>query len=276
MVDTLPGTGSDEAFGVLGPLVVRSTDGWVTVPAARHRTVLAALLVDAGRTVSVDALVEELWGDEVPQTPRKTVQGYVWRLRALLGPLSDRLYTEPAGYRLVVHPPEVDAERAVAQVSRARRLLGSDRPEQAAVELAEALRAWRGSAFADVPRGPAIAARAARLDEVQLSARELLAQARLGLGQHGETLPDLVELATRHPARESAHRLLMRALCIAGRPVEALRVYDRLRGVLADRYGVQPDLATRRVHRDVLDRDRVVEPRVPLRSVAGDGERRPG
>jgi DNA-binding SARP family transcriptional activator len=47
-------------FGLLGPLLVRDGTGFVSISAPRQRVLLAALLLSAGRVVSLDALAEML------------------------------------------------------------------------------------------------------------------------------------------------------------------------------------------------------------------------
>ena len=57
-------------FGLLGPLVVRDGTRQVPVSAPRQRVLLAALLLNAGRVVSLDALGETLWEGQLPAGAR--------------------------------------------------------------------------------------------------------------------------------------------------------------------------------------------------------------
>ncbi|MEV8408952.1 winged helix-turn-helix domain-containing protein, partial [Streptomyces niveus] len=84
-------------FGVLGPLAVWTADGEpVPIPGAKVRALLAHLLVEPGRAVSVGRLVDELWGAALPDDPGNTLQGKVSQLRRAL----ER--AEPGGRELVV------------------------------------------------------------------------------------------------------------------------------------------------------------------------------
>ena len=202
--------------------------------ASRLRGALARLALDAGRTVSRDALVDALWGAEPPDAVTNALQALVARLRRALG--ADVVETVPGGYRLAVDPHDVDALRFESLVAAAR---GLD-PAQARALLVEATALWRGPALADVRRLPFGDVAAARLDELRATAVELSAQAALLLGEPGAELDALGALLAAEPLRESAAALLARCLHAGGRQVEALAVLDRTRERLADELGVDP------------------------------------
>lgn len=239
-------------FGVLGPVAVRLDREAAGIAAAKHRAVLAVLLVRPGRQVSVDALVDALWGEEPPDTARKAVHGYVWRLRRVLGAAAARLVTTESGYRLVVTPDEVDVGRFDRLVAQARGEIRDGRDDRAVRTLTDALSLWRGPAFADVPRTPTVEAYAARLEEVRLQTLERLVGIQLALGRYEEALPDLVEWSAAHPYRESLQRLLMTALYRSGRRIDALAVYTGLRRALVSDYGMDPEAETVRLNESIL------------------------
>ena len=83
-------------FRLLGPVEAVIDGRPVRLPAAKPRALLAVLLLDRNRVVSVGRLVEDLWGDDPPETATKALQGYVSQLRKALG--ADRLLTKPPGY----------------------------------------------------------------------------------------------------------------------------------------------------------------------------------
>ena len=85
-------------FRILGPLEVAGNDGPLALPAGKPRALLAVLLLSRGEVVSVDRLVDELWGERPPPTAAKNVQGYVARLRRVLG--DGVLLTQSPGYAL--------------------------------------------------------------------------------------------------------------------------------------------------------------------------------
>src|SRR5579885_1628406 len=111
----------DLEFCLLGPLSVRSGEAAVPIPRAKERVLLAALLLDANRVVTVDALAEALWGSATPPSARITVRNYVKRLRDTLGAAGrDRISTRPPGYCLLVRDGELDAQRFEALLASAR------------------------------------------------------------------------------------------------------------------------------------------------------------
>ena len=70
---------------ILGPVEVVVDGTTVALGAAKLRALLAVLVLHRDRVVSVDALAEALWGEEVPDSWAVTLQGYVSQVRKLLG-----------------------------------------------------------------------------------------------------------------------------------------------------------------------------------------------
>ncbi|MET8986476.1 BTAD domain-containing putative transcriptional regulator [Nonomuraea wenchangensis] len=244
------GDNRDVQFGILGPLAVRDAAGReLAVGGPRPRALLALLLLDAGRTVSVERLIDGQYGDDPPAGAANAVQAQVSRLRrALPGHLIE---FHGAGYRLAVEREDVDAHRFERLAREGRRLLAHGLSAQAAAVLGDALELWRGPALADVSDAPFAAAQARRLEELRLSAREDLLAAELALP---EASPEgaLRELVAAHPLRERARGLLMRALHAAGRQAEALAVYDETRRLLADELGADPSAELAALHLEIL------------------------
>src|SRR2546423_2215299 len=134
-------------FRLLGPVEAVVDGRPVALPAAKPRALLAVLLLDRNRVVSVGRLVEDLWGDEPPETATKALQGYVSQLRKALGP--DRLLTKPPGYSLRVEDGELDLDLFERRVADGRERLAAGDPEGAARRLTEALTLWRGPPLAE-------------------------------------------------------------------------------------------------------------------------------
>lgn len=230
-------------FRLLGDVEVRTDAGWRCVGATKWRTLLALLLLDAGRPVPPELLVEEIWADRPPDSARKLVQLYVHRLRRLTGdPDGAVLRTAASGYLVAVGPGELDATRFEELVAAGRDALGTD-PVRAADRLAAALALWRGPACAGVPRTPRVRLAVDRLDRARLEAVESWTDARLALGDAGPALPRLRELAAAHPVREELHVRLLRALLACGHRSEAIEAYRRLRRALDRELGVAPGAA---------------------------------
>jgi predicted ATPase len=258
-------------FGVLGPLAVWAADGTpVRIPDAKVRLLLADLLVSAGRPVSADKLVDDLWGRRLPRNPAGTLQSRVSQLRRALEdaePGGRRLVvSQPPGYLLAVEPGQVDADRFASLVARAR---GSDDVRERAALLGEALALWRGPAYADVADEPFAAPVAARLDEDRLTALEDHADARLALGGHAALAGELAEPVARHPLRERLRALHMRALYGSGRQSEALASFADLRARLVADLGLDPGPEIAALHEAMLRQD-------PTLGAADVGARRRG
>ncbi|MEU4547906.1 AfsR/SARP family transcriptional regulator [Nonomuraea dietziae] len=228
-------------FGVLGPTEVSG----VPVRGAGLSGLLVLLALEAGRVVSVDRLVEALYG---PSGTVNALQSQVSRLRGLVGvPLE----LGPAGYRLVVDPLEVDAHLFTHTVAVARR---ASSPGERARLLREALGLWRGPALADVLTLPFAEAEAATLEELRLSAVEDRVEADLltGCAPLAELVSELGELVRRQPLRERLRGQLMLALARSGRRAEALEVFEEARRTLAEELGADPSPELAALHVSLL------------------------
>ncbi|MFD6465166.1 ATP-binding protein [Streptomyces goshikiensis] len=257
--------------GVLGPLMVWTGDGEpVTVTGARARRLLARLLVEPGRPVSVDRLVDALWsgpGATMPRHPYASLQGQVSRLRAALrraAPSDGRgpLLHDASGYRLEFAPGELelDARRFAELVARARAREAGPAPRARAELLGEALSLWRGEAYAGHTDDPAAGAAAARLEEERLSVREELLGLRVSLGEQHAVLGEIDQLVAAHPLRERLRAVQLRALYRAGRQTEALESYEVLRGRLARDLGLDPGRELTELRQAILRQDADLEP----------------
>ncbi|SRR5579875_1289535 len=247
-------------FRLLGPLEVRAGDGWRGIGAPKWRSVLAALLVNAGQVVPADVLVNEVWGPAPPARAANLISIYVLRLRRLIDE-PDLLVTRAPGYQLLLGPADTDARLFEAGVRDGRRALDSGNCRRAAALLADALGLWRGGRpLADVPPTPLVEAEADRLTELRLGASELKITAELGCGGHPDAIPELRRLLADNPLREGLWLLLMRALDAAGRHAEALDAYARARRVISDELGVDPGAELRQLHAELLARDSASAP----------------
>src|SRR3712207_5695702 len=140
-------------FRVLGPLEVSDNGRSVDLGGPTQRALLAILVLHANEVVSVDRLVDELWGDGPPGTGVKTLQAHVSRLRrALNGTGEDRVETRGHGYMLHVRDGELDADRFRDLLEEARGRLADGDADGAATTLEEALAIWRGPALAGLSR----------------------------------------------------------------------------------------------------------------------------
>jgi DNA-binding SARP family transcriptional activator/Tfp pilus assembly protein PilF len=232
-------------FAILGPLDVSGEDGQrLPLGGPQQRALLAVLLLNAGRVVSTDRLIECLWGDEPPAAARNLLQGCVAGLRRALkaGADPDRqpLVTRAPGYCVEVRPDELDLDRFERLAAEAR--------------LTEALALWRGPALdgLDGTALDACQADIARLEEHRLAVLEQRIDADLRAGRHASLVGELESLVRSHPLRERLWVLLMIALYGADRQADALAAYQRLRRILVDQLGVEPSATVRRVQGAIL------------------------
>jgi DNA-binding SARP family transcriptional activator/WD40 repeat protein len=257
-ISTGGGYGRPMEFRVLGSIeVFEEGNGSIALGGPKQRAVLAHLLLRANHLVPTEVLIDEVWGEEPPETVRNALQSYTSHLRKALGP--ERLEGSRAGYRLMAEPSELDAHRFQSLLRDARRLLPID--GRAAVGAFDhALALWRGPAFADLAADPSLRAEAARLDELKLGALEDRIEAQLTIGQHAEVIGELEGLTARHPLRERFWEQLMLALYRSGRQAEALAAFQRAREILADELGIDPSPGLRRVQERVLAQNPDLDP----------------
>lgn len=231
---------------MLGPLEVWHAGARLPITAPMQRALLASLLVQPGAAVSLDAIVEDLWGEEPPRTAVTTVRNYVRRLRAVFP--EPVLRSTTAGYRLDVAPEQVDVHRFSSLAGRAQ--AGS------ALELFdEALGLWRGDPLTNIGDVPLRAVQAPKLEEIYLAAVENAVDLRLERGRHDGLVAELVELTGRYPLRERLCGQLMVALYRGGRAAEALAAYRAFRSRLVTELGMEPGPDLRTLETAILRED---------------------
>lgn len=244
---TTSSTGVD--FRVLGPVEAWREDASVRLGGRRQRWLLALLLVEPGRTVSSDRLIDELWQGRPPDGAESTLRVYVSRLRSALG--SSTLIARPPGYVLDVEVELCDAWRFARLARDGREALVRGAAGLAAERLGAGLALWRGAAFADVRDHGLVADEARRLDELRLAALEDRIEAELALGRYSSLTAELERLVVDHPLRERLWRQLVLALHHSHRRVEAIAACERARTILADEFGVDPSEELRALERAV-------------------------
>ncbi|MDQ1745393.1 MAG: hypothetical protein QOE23_3732 [Pseudonocardiales bacterium] len=253
--------GTGLTFGVLGPLEVRARSGLIHVGGPQIRALLALLLIRPGQVMSLSTLVASLWSGDAPPSAERTARTYISRLRMALAPVTGRpdpgpsIVTAPPGYLLRTDPLSVDAPRFEQLAVAGRQALTRNDPVTARSHLCNALRLWRGDAFAEFTDVPLLRAEASRLEEVRLSAVENRLQSELRIGMGPDLVAELDGLVTAHPLRERLWVQLMTALYRSGRQAEALSAYQRARTLLADELGLEPSLELVDTHRRILAQD---------------------
>lgn len=238
------GSQSGLRFGLLGPPVLYDGNGGAgvrVVGSRKQRILLAALLLEAGRVVSAEALKDALWGSTPPASAKASLHNHVSRLRRLLDD-PERLQAMAPGYLLRVAPGELDVQVFESQAARARGAHADGNWTETVRACAAALALWRGAPLSGVPSEVAGYALVQRLEEARLLLLEWHYDAELALAdtRPGALVPELSALAAEHPLRESYHRQLMLALHRTGRQAEALAVHRDLRTRLVEELGVEP------------------------------------
>ncbi|MEV4109945.1 BTAD domain-containing putative transcriptional regulator [Nonomuraea sp. NPDC049695] len=256
---------------VLGPVRARADDGApIDLGGTRVRGLLARLALAGGEVVSVDSLLDGLWGERTSGDAVNALHALVHRLRRSLGG-AGVVETVPGGYRLHVRAEHVDAVRFEELAKRGGRELAAGSARQAASLLGEALALWRGDALADVRDIPFAGTAGARLDDLRVGAAEDRFEAELRLGRHGEILAEVEAAAAGHPLRERLAGLRMRALHAAGRQSDALAVFEEVRGTLAEELGVDPSEELRKTHLALLRGELEIPEAAPARPEAARG-----
>ncbi|HEX2118596.1 MAG TPA: BTAD domain-containing putative transcriptional regulator, partial [Acidimicrobiales bacterium] len=246
-------------FRLLGPLEVVDDAGQrLDVGGRQPRILLAVLLVAGGRRVTLDALVDAIWGEDPPASATGSVQSYVSRLRRRFGTEQELTWDE-AGYRFDVAAEQVDFRRFEVLAEEGRTLLGAGRPEDARAVLQEAESLWRGPALADFADLPFAVGPAARLEQRRLSATEDRITADLALGRHTAVIGELAELVGANPLREGLQVQLALALYRSGRQAEALRALADAGRTLREELGIEPSRQLQELESAILAHDQTLE-----------------
>ena len=169
----------------------------------RERALLGALLLHAGEVVSVDALIDSVWGEPNPASARHMVHEYVSRLRGALGD-TQVIATHAPGYAIDREACELDAARFLELVRTARSAVAADRLDDALKAFDQALALWRGDALSGVALEGEARLAAARLDDARRAARSERVDVALALGHHGELIPDLERAVATEPSMSAS------------------------------------------------------------------------
>jgi len=241
----------DVQVGLLGEVEVRFDGRLLTIGHARQQCVLAALMIDVNRPVSVDELIERVWADRPARHARRALYNYVSRLRQILAETGMTIALRSGGYVVELDPTAVDLHRFRELSARARAV--TER-QDGAVLFHEALDLWRGRAFGTLDT-PWLNGIRAGLETERSAVYLDWGDVELLLGRHAELVSDL---SARHDAEPLDERLtgqLLLALYRSGRQSEALTRYQELRRRLAEELGVDPGPALQDLHQQILTRD---------------------
>ncbi len=237
---------------LLGPFDVLAGGRPADVGGSKRQALLAMLALRRGRVVDVDALVDGLWGEELPAAPRNALHHHIARLRAALG--EESIAGSSDGYALK-GGVLVDAVRFEELLAETRSALREGDVPAAADAVASALALWRGSALQGLTSTAWFSAEARRLETLRVDALEEDFEVRLALGEHRELAPELRSALGDSPFRERLWGQLMLALYRSGRQADALETFQEARRVLADELGLEPGPELRRLQEAILAHD---------------------
>jgi DNA-binding SARP family transcriptional activator len=222
--------------------------------------VLALLLLHRGEVVSIDRLIDALWGESPPRTAATAVHGYVSQLRKALANGDGRsersvVVTREPGYLLAIESEQLDLARFESLRASAREAMARGEVAVARAELERALALWRGSPLEDLSSEAFAVEAARRLEELRLGAIEERFDAALALGQGRELVAEIEAAVSREPLREHLREQLMLALYRAGRQADALAVYRQTSDLLREELGLEPSRSLQELERSILEQD---------------------
>jgi DNA-binding SARP family transcriptional activator len=248
-------------FRVLGPLEVTVGSERLDLGGSRQQVVAATLLLSVNRVVTVDRLLEAIYGENPPLTSRSQAQISISSLRRLF---ASRGYdaiisTRAQGYVIEVDSGRLDSQQFGEQVVAARAAREASHLDKAVACYRDALRLWRGPAFDGID-SQLIRVAATRLDEQRIASNEDRVNLELELGRHRELVGELTELTEEFPLREQLRGQLMLALYRCDRTAEALQVYRQTRRTMIDELGIEPGERLQQLERAILTGDSALDP----------------
>lgn len=254
--------GEQLRFEFLGPLTVTANGRSLAVGGARQRTVLALLLLNSGRIVPVDSLIEAVWNSRPPATARTQIAIVIAALRKTFkkeGATEEIIVTAHPGYVFRAEGHSVDGLEFAGLVKSAETAVQRGRQAEAADCYARALALWRGPAFAGID-SPVVEDEAARLEGHRLNAYDDATAVRLELGDHQDLVPELAAAVREHPLRERTRHHLMLAQYRSGRRAEAMATFREARSQFIDELGMEPGPDLQRLHDAILRDDPSLAP----------------
>jgi DNA-binding SARP family transcriptional activator len=243
-------------FRILGPLEISADSERLELGGARQQIVVAMLLLSPNRAVTVDRLVEAIYGEDPPSTARLQVQISISSLRRLFVSRgrAAAIATRAHGYEIAVSDGELDAQRFAQLVAAGAAARQAGQLDRAVASYRDALRIWRGPALDGID-SDLLRAAARRLDEQRITANEDRLTLELELGRHHELVGELTELVGEHPLRERLRGQLMLALYRCDRAAEALAAYRETRRTMIDELGIEPGERLRQLEHAILTAD---------------------
>jgi SARP family transcriptional regulator, regulator of embCAB operon len=261
-------TNTGLGFGVLGPLLMTSHGVRVPVGAPKQRAVLAMLLINRNRPVSVDSLINAVWDEDPVPAARTSIQAHVSNLRRLLrdagGDPYQVLASAPPGYQLSVADADCDIGRFSAAKHAGNQAAAAGRFEEASRSFSLALGEWRGPVLDDLRDYAFVDAFGTALMEEKVATHTARAEAEIACGRAGEVISELEALTAEHPFREPLWAQLITAYYVTERQSDALGAYRRLKTALAEGLGIDPGRTVNALHERILRQEPLALKRADL------------
>ncbi|GAB3431122.1 BTAD domain-containing putative transcriptional regulator [Actinophytocola sediminis] len=243
-------------FGLLGPLEIVADGRRVRLGGPRQEKILAALLLAAGRVVSVDRLVGVVWAEDAPATAARQIRNVTNTLRRQLlddGAPPHVITASGPGFVANLDGSRCDLREFELHLSRAEFAERMSRTTDAVSELRAALALWRGPVLSGLDSA-ALAPAATGLDERRLAVLDRRYTLELAAAPDGVDVTELAELVGRHPLHAAFVGHLMTARYRAGRHAEALSEYRQLYARL-DAQGMHPPAELHTLYQRILRQD---------------------
>jgi DNA-binding SARP family transcriptional activator len=249
-------TDSGLGFGVLGPLQVTANGTRMNLGAPKQRAVLAILVINRNRPVSVDSLIGAVWDEDPVPAARISIQSHVSNLRRLLRTAeiesNQVLASVPPGYQLSIADADCDLGRFSTEKAAAAQAAAAGRFEDASGHLSAALREWRGPVLDDLREFAFVDAFATALVEEKVAVHTAHAEAEIACGRAESVIGELEAITAEHPYRERLWAQLMTAYYVTERQSDALNAYRRLKTALAEGLGIDPGPTVSELHERIL------------------------
>lgn len=246
------------SFRLLGQPQIASSSG--EIRGLKQRTLLAYLLLHAGEIVSMQRLVDAVWGERPPPTATAIVHGYVRKLRSALAEAPVELLTQAPGYVLQLDEDELDIRVFERLAQAGHEALRAGDAELARARLVEALSLWRSEPLGGLPPEGFVAEERARLEQLRFEATADRVDADLALGRSAELVAELEALVREQPFQERPRKQLMLALYRAGRQADALALYRDTRRLFVEELGIEPSKSLQALEQAILRQDDSLEP----------------
>ncbi|WAC91779.1 BTAD domain-containing putative transcriptional regulator [Mycobacterium sp. Aquia_213] len=249
-------TDSSLGFGVLGPLQVTAHGTRMNLGAPKQRAVLAMLVINRNRPVSVDSLIDAVWDEDPVPAARISIQSHVSNLRRLLRTAeadpNQMLASVPPGYQLSIADADCDLGRFGTAKAAGSQAAAAGRFEEASSHLSAALSEWRGPVLDDLREFGFVDAFAKALVEEKVAVHTARAEAEIACGRAESVISELEAITAEHPYRERLWAQLMTAYYVTERQSDALGAYRRLKTALAEGLGIDPGPTVTELHERIL------------------------